>query len=114
MVWGMLVSTRWLAAHLDDPDLVVVDLRWGSDGSGRARYDAGHIPGAVFMDWTTDIVDPQSAIAFMLAGPGRVASALERGGVGDDTKGHAHAHHHRSRGLRGGVGLRGVGNREGG
>jgi thiosulfate/3-mercaptopyruvate sulfurtransferase len=96
----MLVSTQWLAAHLDDPDLVVVDLRWGSDGSGRARYDAGHIPGAVFLDWTTDIVDPQSPIAFMLAGPGRFASAMERCGIGDDTNVIAYADDHGSGAYR--------------
>jgi len=81
----VLVSTEWLAAHLDDPELVVVDLRWRPDGSGRARYDAWHVPGARFLDWTTDIVDPEHPVAFMLAPPERFAATLERLGIGDDT-----------------------------
>ncbi|HCO02202.1 MAG TPA: sulfurtransferase, partial [Actinobacteria bacterium] len=48
-----LVSTEWLADHLDDPELVVVDMRWRTDGSGRRRYERGHLPGAVYLDWTT-------------------------------------------------------------
>ncbi|MEM6696675.1 MAG: sulfurtransferase, partial [Pseudomonadota bacterium] len=44
-----LVSTDWLAAHLKDPDLRILDASWylpdmGRDG--RAEYDAAHMPGA--------------------------------------------------------------------
>ena len=92
----VLVSTEWLAAHLDDPGLVVVDLRWRQDGSGRARYEAGHVPGARFLDWTADIVDPDHRVAFMLAPPDRFASALERLGIGDDTTIVAYADDHGS------------------
>ena len=48
-----LVSTDWLAAHLKDPDLRVLDASWFMPGSGRdakAEYDEGHIPGARFLD----------------------------------------------------------------
>lgn len=47
-----LVEAGWLAEHLSDPDLVVVDLRWhlGRPGEGLAAYRAGHLPGAVFCD----------------------------------------------------------------
>lgn len=96
MVWGMLVSTEWLAAHLDDPGLVVVDLRWRQDGSGRARYEAGHVPGARFLDWTTDIVDPEHPVAFMLAPAERFGAALERLGIGDDSTVVAYADDHGS------------------
>jgi thiosulfate/3-mercaptopyruvate sulfurtransferase len=41
----MLVSTQWLADHLDEPDLVVVHV-----GHGRTGYQRGHIPGAVFLE----------------------------------------------------------------
>ena len=81
----MLVSTEWLAEHLSDPDVVVVDMRWREDGSGRQRYERGHIPGAVFLDWSTDLVDPDHLVAFMLARPDRFASTMERVGIGDDT-----------------------------
>jgi thiosulfate/3-mercaptopyruvate sulfurtransferase len=78
-----LVSTEWLASNLGRPDLVVIDLRWREDGSGRARYEAGHVPGAVYLDWSVDIVDPDHEIAFMLAPPDAFAAAMERIGVGD-------------------------------
>ena len=48
-----LVTTEWLAAHLDDPGLVVVE----SD-EDVLLYDTGHIPGAVKLDWHTELNDP--------------------------------------------------------
>lgn len=49
--FGPLVSPEWLAQHLHDADLRVIDFRWYLDGrSGREAYRAGHIPGAVFLD----------------------------------------------------------------
>jgi thiosulfate/3-mercaptopyruvate sulfurtransferase len=51
MAFGPLVTGEWLAGHAGDAGLRVVDLRWYLDGrSGRAAYDAGHVPGAVFVD----------------------------------------------------------------
>jgi thiosulfate/3-mercaptopyruvate sulfurtransferase len=79
----MLVSTEWLAPHLGDPALAVVDMRWHEDGSGRSRYSRGHILGAAFLDWASDIVDPDGAHAFMLAPPQAFATAMERAGIGD-------------------------------
>jgi thiosulfate/3-mercaptopyruvate sulfurtransferase len=49
----MLVSTDWLAEHLDDPAVVVVE----SD-EDVLLYDTGHIPGAVKVDWHMDLNDP--------------------------------------------------------
>ncbi|MGN6443864.1 sulfurtransferase [Amnibacterium sp.] len=48
-----LVSTSWLAEHLDDPGLVVIE----SD-EDVLLYETGHIPGAVKVDWHTDLNDP--------------------------------------------------------
>jgi thiosulfate/3-mercaptopyruvate sulfurtransferase len=48
-----LVSTEWLAAHLDDPDIRIVE-----SNEDTLLYDTGHIPGAVKIDWTTDLNDP--------------------------------------------------------
>src|SRR4051794_2123934 len=50
-----LVTTDWLAAHLDDPGLVVVE----SD-EDVLLYDTGHIPGAVKVDWHTELNAPVS------------------------------------------------------
>jgi thiosulfate/3-mercaptopyruvate sulfurtransferase len=47
-----LVTADWLAAHLDDPDVVVVE----SD-EDVLLYDTGHIPGAVKVDWHTELND---------------------------------------------------------
>jgi len=44
-----LVTTAWLAEHLADPDVQVVDATWympNEEGSGSQVYAAGHIPGA--------------------------------------------------------------------
>ena len=49
----VLVTTSWLAAHLDDPSIRVVE----SD-EDVLLYDTGHIPGAVKVDWHTDLNDP--------------------------------------------------------
>ena len=81
----MLVTAAWLEAHLADPDLAVVDLRWDESGRGRVRYEEGHVPGAYFLDWASDLVDPDDEIAFMLAPPEGLAACLERCGISDDT-----------------------------
>ena len=81
----MLVETEWLAAHLQDPDVVVVDMRWREDGSARLLYEQGHIPGAVFIDWASDLVDPDHRVAFMMASPTRFASVMARNGIGEDS-----------------------------
>ena len=47
-----LVSTEWLAAHLNDPNLRIVE-----SNEDELLYDTGHIPGAVKIDWTTDLND---------------------------------------------------------
>ena len=49
----MLVSTEWVAEHLDDPGLVVAE----SD-EDVLLYETGHIPGAVKLDWHTELNDP--------------------------------------------------------
>jgi thiosulfate/3-mercaptopyruvate sulfurtransferase len=81
----MLVGTGWLASHLNEPGLVVVDMRWREDGSARTMFEASHIPGAVFLDWSTDLVDRTHPIAFMLAPPDAFAAAMERAGIGDES-----------------------------
>lgn len=81
----VLVDTEWLAAHLEDPSVVVVDMRWRGNGSGLTLYERGHVPGAPHLDWSRDIVDPHHPVAFMLAPPKRFAAAMERAGIGDDS-----------------------------
>ena len=73
----MLVTTDWLAEHLDDPDVVVVE----SD-EDVLLYDTGHIPGAVKIDWHTDLNDPVARD--YLDGEG-FARLLSEKGIGRDT-----------------------------
>jgi thiosulfate/3-mercaptopyruvate sulfurtransferase len=55
-----LVTTEWLARHLDDPRVRIADVRWYLDPARRGRdaYAAGHIPGAVFLDVDADLSAP--------------------------------------------------------
>ena len=50
-----LVETEWLAEHLADSNLRIVDMRWRGDGSGREVYKTGHILGAIYLDWQRDL-----------------------------------------------------------
>jgi thiosulfate/3-mercaptopyruvate sulfurtransferase len=49
-----LVSTQWLAAHLDDATVRIVDIRSAVDGGARAAFEAAHVPGAVHTDYAKD------------------------------------------------------------
>lgn len=80
-----LVSTGWLARHLNDPDLRILDASWylpDAGRDGRAEYMAGHIPGARFFD-IDDICDQRSALPHMAPPPEKFASRLRAMGVGD-------------------------------
>jgi thiosulfate/3-mercaptopyruvate sulfurtransferase len=82
----MLASTDWLADDIARPELRVLDVRWRPDGSGLAAHAAGHIPGAVHLDWRTELIDPsETGDALLLAGPDQVATALAQAGVTDGT-----------------------------
>lgn len=79
------VDAGWLARHL--PEVVVCDVRWYLDGrSGRAAFEAGHVPGAVFVDLDTVLADPPSARLgrHPLPSPERFARDLGAFGVGHD------------------------------
>ena len=80
-----LVSTAWLAAHLADPDLRVLDASWYMPAlarDARAEYDAGHIPGARFFD-IDEISDHRSSLPHMAPPPEKFISRLRAMGVGD-------------------------------
>jgi len=81
----VLVDPAWLEERVGDPALVVVDMRWRGDGSGRALWDAWHVPGAAHIDWSTDIVDRDGEFAFMLAPPAVFSAAMERAGIGNES-----------------------------
>jgi thiosulfate/3-mercaptopyruvate sulfurtransferase len=86
-----LVTPEWLSAHLDDEDLVVLDctVNVGQDFravSGRADYEAGHVPGAAFADLLDDLSDPSSPFETAMPTPERFCTTMGALGVGDDAR----------------------------
>ena len=80
-----LVSTRWLAAHLKDPDLRIIDASWylpEIKRDGRAEYDASHIPGARFFD-IDDFSDHRSELPHMAPPVEKFISRMRAQGIGD-------------------------------
>ena len=80
-----LVSTDWLAAHLKDPDLRVIDASWYLPDAGRnaqAEYQAAHIPGARFFD-IDEISDQRSNLPHMAPPPEKFISRMRAMGIGD-------------------------------
>ena len=81
-----LVSVKWLAEHLDDPRLRVVDASMYLPGAGRdvlAEYRATHIPGVVFADlgWLSD---PTAPFPHTLLGAEDFAQRMGALGIGND------------------------------
>jgi thiosulfate/3-mercaptopyruvate sulfurtransferase len=84
-----------LAEHLNDPHLRVVDMRGyvrtvERDGvqdvsyvGARDEYEQAHIPGALYIDWTSDIVDPNDAVEAQIAPALPFAHLMGRMGIGD-------------------------------
>ena len=80
-----LVSTDWLARHLKDPDLRVLDASWYMPDAGRdprAEYDAAHIPGARFFD-IDEISDHRSELPHMVPPVEKFMARMRAMGVGD-------------------------------
>ena len=72
-----LVDTEWLAAHLQDPGLRIVE-----SNEDLLLYDTGHIPGAVHIDWRRDLNDQ---VTRDYVGPEEFASLMRRHGITPDT-----------------------------
>ncbi len=94
----LLASPGWLAGRLDDPDVRIVDMRGYvraievAPGRQTAAYEGaageyaeGHIPNAIYLDWTRDIVDPDDHVEAQVAAPERFAAELGRRGIGDES-----------------------------
>ena len=97
MTFDPLATTDCLARNLDDPGIRVVDIRGYVKkrdlGEGRQEaeyvgareeYEASHIPGAVYVDWTSDITDPDATVPAQIAPPDRFAALMGTLGIGDD------------------------------
>lgn len=81
-----LISPEDLATRLDRPDLRIVDVRWylGQPGRGRVAYDAGHLPGAIFLDLDADLSAPTGPGRHPLPAPANLAERLGRAGIGTE------------------------------
>jgi thiosulfate/3-mercaptopyruvate sulfurtransferase len=93
-----LVQTEWLAAHLGDPELRVFEcttwLRPAAPDAGvpyhpeagRADYEAGHIPGAGFLDLPGELSRQDAAVDFMMPPAADFASVMSAHGLGEGTR----------------------------
>lgn len=83
-----LASTEWLAAHLLDPHVRIVDSSFKQPGitpTARADYDAGHISGAVFFD-IDDVAEPGTSLPHMIPSAARFAEKMAERGIGNDDR----------------------------
>lgn len=83
-----LVTTEWLANEIGASDLRIVDATKFTAGQGRdpaAEYEAGHIPGAVFMD-LAELTDTNSPFDNMLPPAAKFASRMQSLGLGDGSR----------------------------
>ncbi|MBN6885603.1 thiosulfate/3-mercaptopyruvate sulfurtransferase [Cytobacillus horneckiae] len=88
-----IVSTQWLADHLDDANLRILDATTflklpSGDGlysitNGRDAYEQEHIPGAVHADVVNELADPNDKKAFTIPSRERFVDHIEKLGVGD-------------------------------
>jgi Rhodanese-related sulfurtransferase len=79
-----LTSADELAARIRDPGVRIIDVRWYLDrpGDGRNAYDAGHVPGAIFVDVDSDLVASSGPGRHPLPDPAVLAARLGALGVG--------------------------------
>lgn len=81
-----LVTVDWLAAHLDNPDVRVLDSSWhlsDSGRDGRREYRERHIPGSGFFDLDA-ACDPDSALPHTMPSPAHFTAAMRQLGVSND------------------------------
>jgi len=85
------VEVHWLLGRLDDPRVRIVDARSVPHGgvvampSGREQYAAGHIPGAVHLDYAEDLPDLATPYAARVAPAERFAPVMPHHGIADDS-----------------------------
>jgi thiosulfate/3-mercaptopyruvate sulfurtransferase len=85
---GPLVSGEWLAGHLADTDLKILDCTWhhtSTNLDGRTQYRGRHLPGAVHFD-IDHVADPSSSLPHMLPSAEDFAKKVGLLGVGADDR----------------------------
>lgn len=85
MMRSPLVTTEWLAEHIEAPDIRIADASWHLSDMARdakADYQSAHIPRAVFFD-IEDLSDETALLPHMLAPAAKFASRMRKLGLGD-------------------------------
>jgi thiosulfate/3-mercaptopyruvate sulfurtransferase len=83
----LLVEPTWLHARLDRPELRIVDASWYLPDAGRdprTEYAEAHLPGAIFLDLSTDLADPTAPIRNTLAPLEALQHTLGRAGISSE------------------------------
>jgi thiosulfate/3-mercaptopyruvate sulfurtransferase len=93
-----LATAQWLHENLSDENISIVDMRGyvkkqpagpgletATYSGARDEYEESHIPGATYIDWTQDIIDPDDPIPAQLAPPELFKDAMESRGISDDS-----------------------------
>ena len=75
---NIIVDTKWIFDHLNDPQVRVVEVDYNPD----SNYRLGHIPGAALFDWKQDLNDPNKKDIISKEG---CEDLLQRTGVNNDT-----------------------------
>lgn len=75
-----LVDAAWVEAHLEDPNVRIIDLSFQKD-----QYLDGHIKGAVYVDWRKDIIDPEDTQRYNIAPKEKIEKLLGDLGITEDT-----------------------------
>ena len=84
----VFVSVDWLAEHLDDDNLRIIDARYvypNESPQGDEMYAAGHIPGAIYQHWRRDLSVNTPPVPNLLLGSEEFAAKMDQLGVDDQT-----------------------------
>ena len=82
----LLATAEWLSDQHSREGVRVIDVRWRPDGTAAQVFEAGHVPGAVHLDWRAELTTTppeEEGPALHLAGPDAIAAAFGRAGIGD-------------------------------
>lgn len=91
----LLVEPEWLAAHLQDPDIRILDCTTYMEPqpvgaskivSGRPDYDQAHIPGAQHVDMVTDLSAPDAPYPYTIPSVEQIERLLSRLGISEDQR----------------------------
>jgi thiosulfate/3-mercaptopyruvate sulfurtransferase len=82
----LLATPEWLGNELHRDAVRVVDVRWRPDGTAAQAFEAGHVPGAVHLDWRSELTEAptdEDGPALRLSGSEQATNAFARAGISD-------------------------------